>query len=299
MVSFSDWMVSFRLRTLPLSLSSVILGSFLAAYHQSFNWGVCLLAVMTTLFLQILSNLANDYGDTVSGVDNAERIGPQRSLQSGAISLHQMKNAIIIFVILSLIAGTSLIAIAIQGLQFSSVMMFVIGIAAIIAAMKYTMGSHPYGYAGMGDIFVFTFFGLAGVMGTFFLHTHHLSIMEFLPAISIGCFSTGVLNLNNLRDYENDKAYGKKTMVVRLGFQNAKVYHLAILSLGIFTTVLYVLLSDATLLKWLFILPTLGVILNIKTVLQAQTPSSLDPELKKLSISTLLFALFLGIGLVI
>ena len=300
MASLSDWMVSFRLRTLPLSLSTIILGSFLAAYHNSFNWLVFIFAVLTTLFLQILSNLANDYGDALSGVDNHERIGPQRSLQKGTISLNQMKVAIRVFILLSFISGIVLIAIGTKGLKLSSAFfLFTIGIAAIIAALKYTMGKNPYGYAGLGDVSVFIFFGLVGVIGTFFLHTHQINYLEFLPAISIGCFSAGVLNLNNLRDYDNDKAFGKRTLVVRLGVNNAKIYHLLILSIGILCTVLYTFLADATYLKWIFIIPLIGIIDNMITVVKNKDTVTLDPELKKLSISTLFFAIFLGIGLII
>jgi 1,4-dihydroxy-2-naphthoate octaprenyltransferase len=300
MATVSAWLVSFRLRTLPLSLSAIILGSLLAAYKKSFHWDIFFLAVLTTLFLQILSNLANDYGDTVTGVDNKERVGPQRSLQSGVISLQQMKTAIITFIILSLISGISLIIVALKGLGLTySLAFFGLGVAAIIAALKYTMGKNPYGYAGLGDVFVFLFFGLTGVMGSYYLHTHVLTYMELLPAIAIGCFSTGVLNLNNLRDSVNDAAFGKQTVVVRLGEKNAKVYHSVLLVAGMISAVVYTYFAEASGLKWIYIVSFAGIINNMMAVLKSKSPELLDPELKKLAISTLLFSVLFGMGLVL
>ncbi|MCB9074959.1 MAG: 1,4-dihydroxy-2-naphthoate polyprenyltransferase [Chitinophagales bacterium] len=300
MASISAWLVSFRLRTLPLSLSTIFLGSFLAAYQNSFQWSVFILAVITTLFLQILSNLANDYGDTISGVDNQERVGPQRSLQSGAITLKQMKLAIVTFVVLSFVSGIALIVVGTRGMEFSYGLIYLLlGIAAIAAAMKYTMGKNPYGYSGLGDFFVFIFFGIVGVMGTFFLHTHEISGLEFLPAISIGCFSTGVLNLNNLRDRINDKAFGKRTMVVKLGVEKAKIYHAILLGIGMLTAIIYTFLAGASLWNWIYLIAFIGIIKSITTVLNNKTPELLDPELKKLAISTLLFSILFGLGLIV
>lgn len=300
MASVSAWVASFRLHTLPLSLSTIILGSFLAAYHQEFQWTVFLLAAVTTLFLQILSNLANDYGDAVKGVDNEERIGPKRALQAGYISLKQMRNAIVIFVILSLISGIYLIIEGTKGLQLSyGLGLFALGIAAIIAAMKYTMGKNPYGYSGFGDVFVFIFFGLVGVLGSYFLFTHVLTLLEILPAISIGCFSAGVLNLNNLRDRENDATHGKRTLVVKLGLQNAKNYHTFLLSAGMLAAIAYSLLNIASPWKWIYLLSFAGVIKSILVVQKNEKPEALYPELKRLSLSTLVFALLFGLGLIV
>ncbi|MBS1782918.1 MAG: 1,4-dihydroxy-2-naphthoate polyprenyltransferase [Bacteroidetes bacterium] len=300
MASISAWLVAFRLRTLPLALSTIFLGSFLAAAHQSFHWLVFVYAILTTLFLQILSNLANDYGDTVSGVDNVERIGPKRSLQAGFISLNQMRNAIILFILFSLVSGILLIIESMSAMQLGyGFACFLVGIAAIIAALKYTMGKNPYGYAGLGDISVFIFFGLVGVMGTYFLHTHRLSLLEFLPAISIGCFSTGVLNLNNLRDNENDARFGKKTLVVQWGIAAGKKYHAFLLTLGIFTALAYSFSINASVWKWVYLISFIGIIRSIKVVFQNTTPASLDPELKRLALTTLLFSILFGVGLLL
>ena len=299
MASLSAWLISFRLRTLPLSLSAIITGSFLAAYKNSFHIDVFILAALTTLFLQILSNLANDYGDTVSGVDNQERIGPQRSLQAGAITMKQMRAAIISFVILSLISGIALIVVAMNGMKLTYSFLFLaLGIAAIAAALKYTIGKNPYGYIGLGDVFVFLFFGLVGVMGTYFLHTHQFTVLEWLPAISIGCFSTGVLNLNNLRDRENDAAFGKQTVVVKLGVKKAKMYHAALLITGMMATVVYTLLTDPSVIRWIYLISFAGMIKSIWAVQKNESPEALDPELKKLAISTLVFSVLFGAGLI-
>lgn len=300
MASISAWLVAFRLRTLPLALSTIILGSFLAAYHQAFRWPVFIGAVFTTLFLQILSNLANDYGDTVHGVDNEERVGPQRGLQAGLISMKSMRNAIIIFVILSLISGIFLIVEALKGLEWNYLIyFFLLGVAAIIAALKYTMGKNPYGYAGRGDIFVFLFFGLVGVMGSYFLYTHQFSLLECLPALSIGFFSTGVLNLNNMRDHENDALHGKHTIVVKMGLEKAKKYHTFLIISGMLTAVIYSFSIPAGLIKWIYLLSFVMMWKRLMIIRKNTEASALDPELKYLALSTLLFSLFFGVGLLV
>lgn len=300
MASVSAWLITFRLRTLPLALSTVILGSLLAAFHYRFNRSVFIWAILTTLFLQILSNLANDYGDAVHGVDNQGRTGPKRSLQAGLITLRQMQIMIIVFILLSLISGIFLIIEGTQNMQLSyGLFFFVLGIAAIIAALKYTMGKNPYGYAGLGDIAVFIFFGLVGVVGTYYLHTHQLTIAELLPAVSIGCFSTGVLNLNNMRDRQNDEASGKHTLVVKLGIQKARVYHAALLITGMLAAIAYSVQSGAPLWQWIYIISFAGIIRSIVVVFNNKDTALLDPELKYLALSTLLFAILFGAGLIL
>lgn len=300
MASAVSWITAFRLRTLPLSLSSIFLGSFLASFRGSFHWMVALLAVLTTLFLQILSNLANDYGDAVHGVDNHGRIGPQRGIQKGEITLKEMKTAVIIFIILSFISGVLLLIVALKGSFLShGIIMFIVGIAAIAAALKYTVGKNPYGYAGFGDFAVFIFFGLVGVLGTFFLHTHYVDFPEIFPAMAIGFFSTGVLNLNNLRDRENDAASGKHTMVVKLGAVKAKQYHTSLLASGMICAIIYSALSGASLWQWMYVLTFPLFIRSIIVVKKNNDPALLDPELKRLAISTLLFSLLFGVGLLL
>ncbi len=298
MPSISAWLVSFRLRTLPLALSTIILGSFLAAFQENFHWTVFILAALTTLFLQILSNLANDYGDAVHGVDNGERVGPKRSLQAGTISLLQMRNAIILFVVLSLLSGILLLTEGAGGLKLSSgLFMFVVGIAAIGAALKYTIGKNPYGYAGLGDIAVFLFFGIVGVMGSNFLHTHRLALLTILPAMSIGFFSTGVLNLNNLRDKDNDAACGKRTLVVQLGVSSAKRYHTFLLISGMASAMIFSFLIEAGNWKWIYLLSYPLFFRSIYVVIKNKDTSLLDPQLRVLAMSTLLFSILFGVGL--
>lgn len=300
MASVAAWLVTFRLRTLPLALSTIILGSFLAAYHKMFHWSVFVWAVLTTLFLQVLSNLANDYGDAIHGVDNPGRIGPKRSLQKGDITLKQLKYAIIILVGLSLLSGIFLLTEGVKGLKLSyGLIMFAIGILAIAAAVKYTMGKNPYGYAGLGDLAVFIFFGIVGVMGSYFLHTQEFTVAELLPAMSIGFFSTGVLNLNNIRDRDNDAAYGKNTIVVKLGARNAKIYHALLLSCGMLSAIIYSMVVEATAWQWIYLLSFPLLIRSVMVVAKNQTPHFLDPELRSLALSTLLFSVLFGVGLLL
>lgn len=298
MPSLSAWLVTFRLRTLPLSLSTIILGSFLAAFHYSFSWSVFIWAALTTLFLQILSNLANDYGDAINGVDNHGRVGPKRSLQTGAITLVQMKIAIVVFVILSLASGVILLIEGMKGLRFSyGLIMFIVGLLAIAAALKYTIGKNPYGYAGFGDVAVFLFFGIVGVMGTYYLHTHTITPPEFLPAMSIGFFSTGVLNLNNLRDRDNDRAFGKKTMVVKLGLERAKSYHSSLIISGLLAAIAYSIVYYHSIWQFVYVLTFPLFISSIVSVIKNKQPHLLDPELRKLALTTLAFSILFGWGL--
>lgn len=300
MASVSAWLVTFRLRTLPLALSTIILGSFLAAYRNSFHWSVFIWAALTTLFLQTLSNLANDYGDTVHGVDNPDRTGPKRSLQTGAITLKQMKSAIIICILLALISGITLLVVASDGLQISyGLIMFLLGIAAIAAALKYTVGKRPYGYAGLGDMAVFIFFGLVGVVGTFFLHTHYVGVDEIFPAMSVGFFSTGVLNLNNMRDVENDRIFGKHTLVVKMGSEKARWYHFSLIAGGLVCALVYTYVANASGWKWLYLVTVPLFVRSMVVVFKRKEVTSLDPELKHLALTTLLFSILFGIGLVV
>ncbi|WP_372752175.1 1,4-dihydroxy-2-naphthoate polyprenyltransferase [Labilibaculum sp.] len=292
------WIHAFRLRTLPLALSNIFLGSFLAASDGGFRLKIFILATLTTLFLQILSNLANDLGDSISGADNEERVGPQRAVQSGLISKKEMIRMVIVFVLLSLASGIYLLWEGMQLLSFTqAIVMLGIGILAIGAAINYTVGKNPYGYTGFGDLFVFLFFGLVGVLGTYFVHTGSLNWMLFLPAIAIGFLSVGVLNLNNLRDIENDTKTGKHTLVVKMGSAIAKWYHLFLLGGTMVIAFLYSYLNWNSVFQLLFILSFPFLIRNIQIVFKNQNPRDLDPELKKLALTTLLFSLTFGLGL--
>lgn len=294
------WIKAFRLRTLPLALSSIALGSFIAAYADMFNLTVFILAFTTTLFLQILSNLANDYGDSKSGADNAERIGPERAVQSGLISLDEMKKAMYIFVGLSLVSGIWLIYEGTKGLDMRYVFGFLaLGIAAIFAAIKYTVGKNPYGYMGLGDLFVYLFFGLTGVMGTYYLHTHQFDLSILLPASSLGMLAAGVLNLNNLRDRESDKNAGKRTLVVFIGHKAATLYHVLLLVGAFATAGIYTFLNFESWFQLIYLVALPLVALNIRAVVSNKNPAELDPQLKRLAMTTLLFSITFGAGLLL
>lgn len=293
------WIKAFRLRTLPLSLSSILMGSFLAYYHHLFSYSIALLAIFTTIFLQVLSNLANDYGDAKKGTDNENRLGPTRAVQSGVISLKEMKTGIIITATLSLISGILLIIFGLKDLPVSYLItFFIIGIMAILAAINYTMGKKPYGYAGLGDLFVFLFFGIVGVLGSFYLITHELNLSLLLPASGIGLFSVAVLNMNNMRDIKNDKDCGKNTMVVKIGLKNARIYHTFLIVGGLFCFTIFIIISSLPLTVLLCFLTLPLYFLNLKETWSFKNEQTLDSQLKIIALGTFVFTLLFGIGLV-
>jgi len=291
------WIRAFRLRTLPLALSTIGCGSFIAGFEGKFDDLTFYLTALTTLFLQVLSNLANDYGDTENGADSEDRKGPSRAVQSGEISLAKMKKVIFLFVFLSLITGLTLIiySFGLDRLPFI-VGFFVLGIASIWAAIKYTMGNNPYGYSGFGDLFVFLFFGIVGVMGSYFLHTHELNLLVLLPAFTIGAFSVGVLNVNNIRDIDSDRAAGKKSIPVRIGAGKAKVYQVFMLLIGFMASILYVYLTYRTPYQYAFIVVLPLIAIHLTRLKNANTPAEVDPLLKQLAMTTLLYCLTFGFG---
>jgi len=298
------WVESMRLRTLPLALANTITGSAIAWADGGFRWPIFVLAAVTTLLLQILSNMANDYGDFKNGKDTAERIGPKRMVQSGNISPKAMLKGIWIVVALAIITGVWLIIpgfsqeISASGIT-GMIVFAVIGLFAILAAIKYTVGKNPYGYKAMGDVFVFIFFGLIGVVGTFFLHTGTFRFSLLLPAIAIGLLSVGVLNLNNLRDYQSDKSTGKNTLVVMLGLSKARIYH-ALLLLGAFLSVsIFTLIEYKSGWQWIFWAAFPAISANLNVVRTFTDHKQLYPELKRLSMASLLFAILFSLGLII
>ena len=294
------WISAFRLKTLPLALSNTILGSCLAAADDKFRWSVFGLAALTTVLLQIMSNMANDYGDFVNGKDTAERIGPKRMVQSGEITPKTMLRGIIIIGVLCAISGVSLILIGTDGIDITNILIFgLLGIAAIVAAIKYTVGKNPYGYRGLGDIFVFIFFGLVGVIGTYFLHAQSFRWDLLLPASAIGFLSTGVLNMNNMRDFEADKNAGKRTIVVAMGPKKAAFYHLFLVGGAALLAVIYTLVNYVSPWQWLFLLSFPILFLNLKRVFTYKDAVELYPELPRLSMASLIFALTFGIGLIL
>ena len=298
---FKNFIQAARLRTLPLSISGIIIGAGLANFtvssHLEKNYLIFLLAILTTIGFQIISNFANDYGDGVKGTDNEDRIGPKRALQSGAIRPKQMLNAIIITSSITFIIALLLIYFSFGKENFLySAIFLVLGIASIGAAIKYTMGKNAYGYSGFGDVFVFTFFGLLSVVGTYFLYTKQINFAVFLPAFSVGLLSVAVLNLNNMRDIENDKNANKNTLVVKMGSKNAKVYHYTLLLGSLFFALLFTLLNYRTHMQFLFLLAYNPIGIHFIKVRKTTSPKDYDPELKKIALSTFLFAILFGIG---
>lgn len=284
-----------RLRTLPLSVSGIIVGSFLA--FELFDLTICLLAILTTIGLQVLSNFANDYGDGVKGTDNEDRVGPERALQSGAISPKQMLNAIKVTGLVTFCLALLLIYVSFGKENFGySILFLVLGIASIVAAIKYTMGKNAYGYSGLGDVFVFIFFGLVSVCGSYFLYTRYLDFTILLPAASIGLLSAGVLNLNNMRDRASDEKASKNTLVVEMGSKNAKKYHYFLLIGAFLCAFLYILIHPNSPFGILFIIAFIPIFKHLHTVYKNGNPKDLDPELKKLALSTFLFSILFGLG---
>ncbi|MDD3721436.1 MAG: 1,4-dihydroxy-2-naphthoate octaprenyltransferase [Lutibacter sp.] len=295
---FKIYVKAARLRTLPLSVSGIIVGSFLAASHGYFNWLICGLALLTTIGFQIISNFANDYGDGIKGTDNnMDRIGPKRAIQSGEISPAQLLRTIKITSAITLVIAIFLIYIAFGKEDFINLLLFfVLGIASIAAAVKYTMGKKAYGYSGFGDFFVFLFFGLLSVCGSYYLFSKKLDFAIFLPAISIGLLSIGVLNLNNMRDSVSDAKSGKNTIVVKIGVEFAKYYHYYLLIASFLFALLYSFIFYKSWHQLLFLLAYVPIGKHFLVVYRNKRPVLLDPELKKLALSTFLFALLFGLG---
>ena len=286
------WISAARLRTLPLSISGILTASAAALRQGEFSVTIMILALLTTLGFQVLSNFANDYGDGVKGTDNANRVGPARAMQSGLLTAKQLKRGMVITTVFTLLVASLLIFVAFGNENIIlSVVFFNLGIAAIIAAITYTVGKKAYGYRALGDVFVFVFFGLVGVMGCYFLFTQSLSDFIVLPAMTIGLLSAAVLNLNNMRDRLADAAVQKNTLAVVLGASWVKVYHV-MLVIGAFLSALVYFVVIAS--SWQLYLPLLAFVplfLNIAVVLKNESPPLLDPELKKVALGTFLFAL--------
>jgi len=291
------WLYAFRLRTLPLALSSIFLASFIAANSGNFRWEVLILAAVTTIILQVLSNLSNDYGDSVHGADSSERKGPIRAVQSGVISTREMKRAIVIFSILALVSGLVLLYVALSDL-FLFLVFLLMGLVAIGAAITYTSGKRPYGYVGLGDLSVFLFFGLTGVVGTYFLHSLSFDPLILLPATSLGLFSACVLNINNIRDIESDEKAGKKSIPVRIGFRAAITYNWYLILVGNFTMIIFCLVTESY-GGFLFLLAVPLMVHIGFGIDREDTPSQIDPFLKKMAMATLLWVIAFGMGMII
>lgn len=296
----SPYITSLRLRTLPLSVAGIILGSGLAYSLSPFTFQLStfLLAVLTALCLQILSNLSNELGDALKGTD-ADQHGRQAyGLQAGTITMQQMKRMIILFVVLSILFGSALIFTAfgspivncfqssinrpIVNRQIVNILIFLgLGLLAIIGAIKYTLGKHSYGYMGLGDLGVFLFFGLLSTMGAYYLQTQTLTWEVFWSGVAVGLPCVGVLNLNNIRDMNNDRAHHKRTLACALGPKGARIYHSLLLLSAMTIMVLYGhYWSLCVLPVWCWNL----------SYLWTQPESKLDKQMPVLMFSTLAFS---------
>lgn len=302
------WIQAARLRTLPLSVSGIIVGSMYALAHPTnkiltptevFNWRIFGLALLTTLGLQILSNFANDYGDGMKGTDNEDRVGPKRAIQSGAISPEAMKRAIVLTASLTLISAVLLIYYAFRETNIGySLFYLVLGILAIASAIRYTIGNTAYGYRGYGDLFVFVFFGLVSTLGVNFLYSKQLSFDLFLPATAIGLLSVGVLNLNNMRDEASDRKSNKNTIVVKIGGAKAKKYHYFLVVSAMALVLIFAIIDEFHFDQYLFLLAYIPLTKHLITVYKNQEPRALDTELKKLALSTFALSILLALCMI-
>ena len=302
------WIQAARLRTLPLSVSGIIVGSMYALAHPTnkiltptevFNWRIFGLALLTTLGLQILSNFANDYGDGMKGTDNEDRVGPKRAIQSGAISPEAMKRAIFLTASLTLISAMLLVYYAFRATNIGySLFYLVLGVLAIASAIRYTVGNTAYGYRGYGDLFVFVFFGLVSTLGVNFLYSKQLSFDLFLPATAIGLLSVGVLNLNNMRDEESDRKSKKNTMVVKMGGAKAKKYHYFLIVSAMVLVLMFAIIDEFHFDQYLFLLAYIPLTKHLITVYKNQEPRALDAELKKLALSTFALSILLALCMI-
>lgn len=291
MIKLKAWISAARLRTLPLSIAGIITGGAAAMEAGLFSISIFSLAILTTLGFQILSNFANDYGDGVKGTDNHERVGPMRAMQSGILSAKDLKVGMVICSAFTLILACFLIyeSFGKENL-FYTIFFFILGIASLVSAITYTVGKTAYGYRSLGDVFVFVFFGLVGVLGSYFLFTKTLDNYILLPAIIIGLLSTAVLNLNNMRDRLSDANVNKNTLAVLLGAKNIKVYHLLLIIISFCCAIIYFILTAKSWFHYLPLLAFIPLFFHLQVVLKNTSAPLLDPELKKVALSTSLFS---------
>ena len=284
------WISAFRLKTLPLAFASILMGAAISYDQEYFNWKILVLALVTATFLQILSNLANDYGDALSGVDGENRLGPTRAIQSGEVSVKEMRIAVILFSLLSLLSGIALLVLSFSSISGLFMLFLFVGLLAIAAAIKYTVGKNAYGYSGLGDISVFIFFGIVGVMGSSYLFNQTVQFVNILPAVSIGFFAVGVLNLNNLRDIDNDARHGKNTLVVQFGTSWGKNYHYLLITLGWVMFFWFLTYTSSALINYLPFVLFPVFIANLIAVKKHNDPKELIDKLKQLALGTFGFA---------
>lgn len=291
------WISAFRLRTLPLSVSGIIVGGSFAYYNGFFKFQIFFFAILATISLQILSNLANDYGDGVKGTDNEDRIGPMRAIQSGEITPDEMLIGIRTSVLITIFLIFMVVLSAFGMVNFLySMLFFILGGLSIYAAIKYTVGSSAYGYKALGDLMVFIFFGLLSVIGSYFLFARQIDHVLILPAFAIGLLSAGVLNLNNMRDIKSDAKSDKITVAVKLGFERAKIYHNILIVTSLILVVGFSILYYRS---WTNLLPLFAFIPLIKHLMivhKTKDQKLLDPQLKVLALTTFALAILIGLG---
>ena len=284
----NSWIKAIRPRTLPLAWACLTLGGVLAHMEGNFKGSIYGLSVFTAFCLQILSNLANDYGDAESGLDGPNREGPSRTIQEGLITKQQMKVAIGLMIVLSFISGLLLIYVSFEDWEWM-ISFLGLGLLSIWAAIKYTMGKNPYGYSGWGDLFVLIFFGWVGVGGSLFLYNQNFHWINLLPATSLGLFSVAVLNVNNIRDIESDKKSGKYSIPVRIGREAAIRYHGLILIVAISCSIAFALLREFQDFQWIFMLVLPFLIRNWNGIQKNKSPHKIDPFLRQMAFITLFF----------
>ncbi len=306
------WIAAARLRTLPLSLSSILMGSFLAVPSGRFSFLTFVLIVLTTVLLQVLSNFANDYGDAVSGVDSVSRTVATRAVQSGNISKEKMKKAIVLTAILSFLCGSILILRTLSAADFQTIILFfALGILCIAGAIFYTMGKRPYGYMGLGDLSVLIFFGWVAVLGTYYLQTNEFEWVNILPATSVGLLAVGVLNLNNIRDIETDRKSGKSSIPTYLGKQKATLYHCGLMIFSVLFMIIFQTVNkfyfekeyiggvSINIFRWIFLLSALLLILICTELYQKNKPEEIDKLLKKMALSSLFMVTIFGLSYIV
>ena len=294
--TFAIWFSTARPKTLPLALASIIIGSALAYWAGKFDLITTLLAFITTILLQVLSNFANDYGDHVKGSDTAERIGPLRAIQHGTITGEQLKIAVIVLSVLSFISGAALSFYAYEGIE--DLLVFLgLGVISIVAAITYTVGKKAYGYLGLGDLFVLIFFGFVAVIGVFYLQAHSLPLMIFIPAFGCGLLSVAVLNINNLRDINQDRKAGKNTLIVRIGSKNGRIYHAILLALSVVSYLIFAILNFKHWYNYLFLLAVPLLVKHGLFVYRHQDPIELRPILGQMAGLALITNLLFSVGI--
>ena len=291
-----EWILAARLRTIPLSISGIFIGSSAAYYKGTFDYAIFFLAILTTISYQVLSNFANDYGDGVKGTDD-NRIGPKRAVQSGKIGIKKMKKGIVFTASIALCLTFVLVIISFKQDLLNLFLFILLGILAVVSAIKYTVGKNPYGYMGFGDFFVFIFFGLVSVLGSNFLYTSSFNVFLFYPACTIGLLSVGVLNLNNMRDLDNDLKSKKNTIAVKLGVAKSKIYHFLLILSSVIVILAFQLSlnSNSIFFNCLIGSNVLWLLIHLIKIYDIHESEKFDVFLKPLALSTFFYSVSISL----